>query len=86
MKAQTRAHLFNPHMTLGLTGCRRNAVFLYLLSAAFVRSLVLVVDATKVGDDDGDGQGDHQHAAQGADGTEDLSGNRLWHHVSVPRI
>lgn len=71
-------------MTLELTGCRRNAVY-YLLSAAFVRSLVLVVDATEVGDDDGDRQGNHQHAAQGADGTEDLSGNRLWHHVSVPR-
>lgn len=55
----------------------------YLLSAAFVCSLVLVVDATEVGDDNGDGQSDHQHTAQGADGAEDLPGNRLWHHVTV---
>ena len=55
----------------------------YLLSAALVRSLVLVVDATEIGNDDGDGQSDHQHAAQGADGAEDLPGNRLGHHVSV---
>ena len=42
-----------------------------------------MVDSTEVGDDDGDRQGDHQHAAQGADGAEDLPGDRLWYHVSV---
>lgn len=55
----------------------------YLLSTPFVCPLVLVVDATEVGDNDRDGQSDHQHTAQGADGAEDLPGNRLWHHVSV---
>lgn len=55
----------------------------YLLSTTFVCSLVLVVDATEVGDDNGDGQSNHQHTAQGTDGAEDLPGNRLWHHVSV---
>lgn len=55
----------------------------YLLSAPFVCPLVLVVDATEVGDDNRDGQSDHQHTAQGADGAKDLPGNRLWHHVSV---
>ncbi len=57
----------------------------YLLSAAFVCSLVLVVNATEVGDDDRNGQSDHQHTAQGADRAEDLPGNRLWHHVSISR-
>lgn len=55
----------------------------YLLSTPLVCPLVLVVDATEVGDNNRDGQRDHQHTAQGADGAEDLPGNRLWHHVSV---
>lgn len=55
----------------------------YLLSAPLVRPLVLVVDATEVGDDDGDGQSDHQHPAEGANGAEDLAGDGLWHHVSI---
>lgn len=55
----------------------------YLLSAPLVGSLVLVVDATEVGHDDRHGQGDHQHAAEGANGAKDLPGNRFWHHVSV---
>lgn len=57
----------------------------YLLGAAFVCPLVLVVDPTEVGDDNGDGQGDHKHTTQGADGAEDLPGNCLRHHVSVAR-
>lgn len=55
----------------------------YLLSAPLVGPLVLVIDATEVGDDDGDGQSDHQHAAEGANGAKDLTGDRLWHHVSI---
>lgn len=55
----------------------------YLLSAPLVGSLVLVVDATEVGHDDRDRQGDHQHAAEGANGAKDLTGDRLWHHVSI---
>lgn len=55
----------------------------YLLSASLVGSLVLVVDATEVGHDDGDGQGDHQHATEGANGAKDLTGDRLWHHVAI---
>lgn len=55
----------------------------YLLSTAFVCSLVLVVDATEVGDDNRDRQSDHQHTAEGADGAKDLPSNCLWHHVSI---
>lgn len=55
----------------------------YLLRAPLVGPLVLVVDATEVGDDDGDGQSDHQHAAEGANGAKDLPSDRLWHHVSI---
>lgn len=54
-----------------------------LLRSHLVRSLVLVVDAAEVGDDDGDGQSNHQHAAQGADGAEDLPGDGVGNHVTV---
>lgn len=57
----------------------------YLLSTAFVRSLVLVVDAAEVGDDDWNWQSDHQHAAKGANGTKNLSSDSFWYHVSVPK-
>lgn len=63
-------------------GCRCRCP-IYLLSAPLVSPLVLVVDATEVGDDDGDGQRDYQHAAEGANGAKDLPGDRLWHHVSI---
>lgn len=70
------------HVRARQMGCRcRRPV--YLLSAPLVRPLVLVVDATEVGDDDGDGQSDHQHAAEGANGAKDLAGDGLWHHVSI---
>lgn len=49
-----------------------------------VRSLVLVVDAAEIGDDDGYWQGNHQDAAEGADGAEDLPGDGVRDHVSVP--
>lgn len=55
----------------------------YLLCPALVGTLVLVVDAAEVGDDDGNGQGDDQHPAQRADGAEDLPGNGLGHHVTI---
>lgn len=55
----------------------------HLLCPALVRSLVLVVDPAEVGDDHGHRQGDDQDAAQGADGPEDLPGDRLGHHVPV---
>lgn len=43
-----------------------------------------MVDPAEVGHDDGDGQGDDQHAAQRADGAEDLPHDGLWDHVSIP--
>ncbi|KAF3861015.1 hypothetical protein F7725_001270, partial [Dissostichus mawsoni] len=46
-----------------------------LLRPHLVRPLVLVVDPAEVGHDDGDGQSDHQHAAERADGAEDLPGD-----------
>lgn len=55
----------------------------YLLCPALVGTLVLVVDAAEVGDDDGNGQGDDQHPAQRADGAEDLPGDGLGHHVTI---
>lgn len=55
----------------------------YLLCPALVGTLVLVVDAAEIGDDDGNGQSDDQHPAQRADGAEDLPSNGLGHHVTV---
>lgn len=49
-----------------------------------VRSLVLVVDAAEIGDDDRYRQGNHQDAAEGADGAEDLPSDGVRDHVSVP--
>lgn len=45
-----------------------------------------MVYAAEVRHDDGDRQRNHQHAAQGADGAEDLPSNRLWYHVSIPKV
>ena len=56
----------------------------YLLCPAFISSLILVVNPAEVGDDHGDRQGNDQDATQGADGPEDLPGDRLGHHVSIP--
>lgn len=55
-----------------------------LLRSHLVRSLVLVVDPAEVGHDDGHRQGDHQHAAEGADGAEDLPCDGVGNHVAVP--
>ena len=40
----------------------------------------------EVGDDDGYGQGDDQHAGEGADRAHDLTDPRRRHHVSIPEI
>ena len=56
----------------------------YLLSLALVRPLVLVVDATEVWHDDGDREGDHQHARQGTHAADNFAQHRVWHHVSIP--
>lgn len=55
-----------------------------LLCSHLVRSLVLVVDAAEIGDDDRYWKGNHQDAAEGADGAEDLPGNGVRDHVSIP--
>jgi len=56
----------------------------HLLRSPLFGPLALVVDSAEVGDDDGHRQGDDQHAAQRADGAEDLPHDGLWHHVAVP--
>lgn len=43
-----------------------------------------MVDPAEVGHDDGHRQGDHQHAAERADGAEDLPGDGVRNHVAVP--
>ena len=62
---------------------KNNCAHLYLLRPPLVCSLVLVIDAAKVGHDDRDRQGNYQHTTQRADGTKDLPCNRLRNHVSV---
>ena len=57
---------------------------IYLLGAAFVCPLTLVVDAAEVGHDDGHRQSDYQHATQRTDGAKHLPYNGLRNHVSVP--
>lgn len=54
-----------------------------LLRSHLVRALVLVVDPTEVGHDDGHGEGDDQHATQRADGAENLPGDGVGNHVAV---
>ena len=65
-------------------GCGRAGLRQYLLRSAFLGALALVVDTAEVGHDHRDGQSDHQHSAQGADGTHDLPHDGLRNHVSVP--
>ena len=55
----------------------------YLLRLPLVCPLVLVVDAREVGDDDGDGQRDDEHARQRADAADQLAQRGLGHHVAV---
>lgn len=64
----------------GLPPARSEA---YLLCPAFICSLILVVNPAEVGNDHRDRQGNDEDTAQRADGTEDLSCNRLGHHVSI---
>lgn len=42
-----------------------------------------MIDSAKVGHDDRHRQGYYQNPAQGADGAENLPGDRLRHHVSI---
>ena len=55
-----------------------------LLSFALVRALVLVIDATEVGDDDRNRKCYDEHAAERTDSADYLADYRLRHHVSVP--
>lgn len=55
----------------------------HLLCSPLLGSLALVVDPAEVGDDDRNRQGDDQHAAQRADGAEDLPHDGLWYHVAI---
>lgn len=54
-----------------------------LLSLALIGTLILVVDAGEVTDDDGDREGYHKHTGQGADAAHDLAGDCCGHHVAV---
>lgn len=58
----------------------------HLLCLSLVGPLVLMVDPGEVGHDDGDGQGDHQHAGQGTHAPDDLAQARVRHHVTVSEI
>lgn len=57
---------------------------LKFLSPTLVSSLVLMVDAAEVGNDDGNRQSDDQHPTERTDGAKDLSCYGLRDHVSVP--
>ena len=58
----------------------------HLLGLSLVGALVLMVDPGEVGHDDGDRQGDHQHAGQGTHAANDLTQPGVRHHVSVSEI
>jgi hypothetical protein len=55
-----------------------------LLSLALIGPLILVVNSTEVGDDDGNGQGNDEHSAQRADAAHHFAGYRFGNHVAVP--
>ena len=55
----------------------------YLLSPAFVRALVLWVDAREVWDDDGNGEGDYQNTTQWTHRPKNLSSHRCRNHISI---
>lgn len=57
---------------------------LNFLSPTLVSSLVLMVDATEVGNDDRNRQSNDQHPTEGTDGAKDLPCYGLWDHVSIP--
>ena len=42
-----------------------------------------MIDPREVGDNDGDREGDHEHAGQGADAADDLAEAGVRHHVPV---
>ena len=55
----------------------------HLLRLSLVRPLILMIDPREVGHDDGDREGDHQHARQGADASDDLTQAGVRNHVPV---
>lgn len=57
---------------------------LNFLSPTLVSSLVLMVDAAEVGNDDGNRQSNDQHPTERTDGAKDLSCYSLRDHVSIP--
>lgn len=57
---------------------------LNFLSPTLVSPLVLMVDATEVGNDDRNRQSDDQHPTEGTDGAKDLPCYGLRDHVSIP--
>ncbi len=58
----------------------------HLLGLSLVGPLVLMVDPGEVGHDDGDREGDHQDAGQGAHAADDLAQSGVRHHVAVSEI
>src|SRR6218665_964540 len=56
----------------------------YLLCFAFVGSLVLVVDATEVGDNDRNRKCDDEHSAQRTYTADDLTNYRIRNHITIP--
>ncbi len=57
---------------------------LKFLSPTLVSSLVLMINAAEVGNDDWNRQSDDQHPTERTDGAKDLSCYGLRDHVSVP--
>lgn len=43
-----------------------------------------MVDPAEVRYNDGHRKGDNQHATERADRAEDLSGDGVWNHISIP--
>lgn len=57
----------------------------YLLCSSLVGSLILMINAAEVGNNNWDRQSNDQHPAQRANGAKYLPSNRLGHHVSITR-
>lgn len=69
------------HFRCGIQAIR---IFSYPLRFPLVRPLVLVVDSAEIRHDYGDGQRDHQQAAQRAHAADDLARYCRRHHVTIP--
>lgn len=55
-----------------------------LLSFSLVSSLILVINAAKIGHDDGNWKGDDQDTAKRTNTAHYLAYHSGWHHVTVP--